>query len=122
MQHHLNSVTSSYSPPSSDNSLPDPSSDNSLPFSVTPGIQVNLEQQDPIDFFRLLFDDKVFTLIYDQTQLYITQYFEDNEEFLRNHPNARALELKKHPLMKKDIDVFLSLIIGMGIVGLPSMR
>ena len=83
---------------------------------------MDLERTDPIDFFFLLFDEKVLSLIYEQTQLYISQYFEDNQEFLANHQHARAQELTKHPLTKKDIEVFLSLIIGMGIVGLPTMR
>ena len=95
MLYHLDSVTSLDSHPSSD----------TLPFTASPGIQVDLERQDPIDFFLLFFDEKVFNLIYEQTQLYIRQYSADNKEFLDNHdnhPHAQAHELKKHPLMEKD--------------------
>ena len=90
--------------------------------SVQPGVVPNMDGKSPVDFFRLLFDERVFNLIYEETTRYATQYLEKNKEYLESHPHARAHEWTKHPLKPKEIDAFFALVIGMGICGYPSIR
>ena len=81
-----------------------------------------MEDKQPIDFFRLFFSSDVMDLIFIETRRYIQQYLEREEDFLENHPQARAHELRRTPLQEKELDVFLALIIAMGVCGFPSLR
>ena len=75
-----------------------------------------------MDFFRLLFSDSVFALILRETNLYAEQYFEREREFFEAHPQARAHEWRKAPLTRKEVEVFIALLIGMGLCGYPTIR
>ena len=75
----------------------------------------------PVDFFNLFFNE-VKKLIHSQSTLYAKQYIKDNEEYLSQHPNARAHDWKKNPMTFKEVDVFLAMLIAMGIVGYPTLR
>ena len=76
----------------------------------------------PVDFFFQLVDDRAMDLIYSETMRYATQYLQKNTEYLEGHPHARAHEWKNNPLTPKEIEVFISLMIAMGICGFPSIR
>ena len=81
-----------------------------------------MEDKSPIDFFRLLFSGQVLDLIYRETRRYIDQYRVREKEYLQQHPRARAHEWKRVPLLLKELEVFLAIIIAMGVCGFPSMR
>ena len=91
---------------------------NSIPYSMV----VSMEDKDPVDFFHLLFDGQVLDLIHKETMRYADQYLEREREFLQEHPKARAHEWRRYPLTSKDVDVFLALIIAMGICSFPTLR
>ena len=76
----------------------------------------------PVDFFRLFFDDHVMELILKETSRYAEQYLERERDYLATHPHARAHEWRKQPLTLKEVEVFIALLIGMGLCGLPTLR
>ena len=82
----------------------------------------DMEGSGPIDFFRLFFNEEVLELIHSETTQYTNQYLEREEEYLAQHPQARAHEWRRAPLTMKEVEVFLALLIGMGICGFPTMR
>ena len=81
-----------------------------------------MNNKPPVDFFFQLFDERVMDLLYGETTRYASQYLQKNTEYLEGHPHARAHEFKKNPLTPKEIEVFISLVIAMGICGFPSIR
>ena len=91
-------------------------------FSVTPGVIPGMSESSPIDFFRLFFSDRVLDLIYTETTCYASQYLEREREHLAKHPQARAHDWRKAPLTRKEVEVFLALLIGMGLCGFPTLR
>ena len=91
-------------------------------FTATPGVISGMEDKDPIDFFRLFFDGQVLDLIHSETSRYVDQYLAREREHLQQHPKARAHEWRRAPLLLKEVEVFLALIIGMGICGFPTLR
>ena len=74
----------------------------------------------PVDFFRLMFDERVLDLIFNETNCYATQYVESEKEHLDTHPIARAHEWRKL-LTIKEIDAFIALLIAMEICGFPTL-
>ena len=50
------------------------------------------------------------------------RYFTDNEEYLEQHPRARAHDWKKNPMSLKEVDVLLAFVTAMGVVGMPTLR
>ena len=80
-----------------------------------------MEGKDPIDFFRVLFDDRVMELILTETCRYANQHLEREKDHLDTHPNARAHEWQT-TLTCKEVEAFLALLIAMGICGFPSLR
>ena len=91
-------------------------------FTATPGVVPDMEDKEPIDFFHLFFDQRVLDLIHRETTRYTNQYLEREKEHLDTHPRARAHEWYKAPLTLKEVEVFLALIIAMGICGFPTLR
>ena len=91
-------------------------------FTATPGVVPNMVNKEPIDFFRMFFDGQVLDLILQETTRYTEQYLEREKEHLDAHPQARAHEWLRAPLSLKELEVFLALIIAMGICGFPTLR
>ena len=81
-----------------------------------------MEDRSPVDFFRLFFTSEILQLIYTETQRYYQQYLERERVYLQDHPKARAHEWKRAPLLMKEIEIFLAILIGMGVCGLPTLR
>ena len=81
-----------------------------------------MEDSAPIDFFRLFFSGRVLDLIHSETRRYADQDLEREREYLQEHPRARAHEWRRAPLLLKEVEVFLALIIAMGICGFPTLR
>ncbi len=78
--------------------------------------------KEPIDFFRLLFDDRVLDVIFTETTRYAEQYLEREREYLQQHPHARAHDWRRAPLTCKELEVFLALLLAMGVCGFPTLR
>ena len=91
-------------------------------FSVTPGVIPGMSESSLIDFFRLFFSDRVLDLIYTEITRYASQYLEREREHLAKHPQARAHDWRKAPLTRKEVEVFLALLIGMGLCVFPTLR
>ena len=92
-------------------------------FTATSGVVVpHMENKEPIDFFHVFFDGRVLDLIHRETTRYTQQYLEREREHLDAHPQARAHEWRRAPLTLKEVEIFLALIIAMGICGFPTMR
>ena len=91
-------------------------------FTASPGVAPGLEGKSPVEFFRLFFCSQVLSLIQCETNRYAQQYLEKKEEYLRQHPKARAKEWIRAPLVLKELEVFLAIIIAMGICGFPTLR
>ena len=64
----------------------------------------------------------MLSLIYDETRKYADQYLVREREHLAQHPRAQAHEWRRTPLTLKEEEVFLSLIIDMGVCGFPTLR
>ena len=91
-------------------------------FTVTPGVVPEMSEKEPIDYFKLLFNSRVLDLILRETNRYAEQYLEREQEYLSQHPHARAHDWPKTPLSIKEIEVFLALLITMGVCGFPTLR
>ena len=91
-------------------------------FSASPGVIPDMRESSPVDCFRLFFDDRVLTLIHTETTQYVSQYLEREREHLQTHPQARAHEWRRSPLIMKEVEAFLALLIGMGNCGFPTLR
>ena len=92
------------------------------PFTLTPGVVPVMTSEDPVDFFNLLFDEEVKNLIHTQTTLYAEQYMRKKREHLEQHPKARANDWQRNPMTPKEVDILIAVLIGMGIVGYPTIR
>ena len=91
-------------------------------FTGSPGVVPEMENRRPIEFFRLYFDEEVLELLHSETRRYIDQYLEREKEHLEQHPQARAHEWRRAPLTMKEVEVFLTLLIAMGVCGFPTLR
>eukprot|EP00731_Ephydatia_muelleri_P022408 Em0014g999a len=78
--------------------------------------------KEPVEFFELFFDEETKSFIHRETCEHADRYFTDNEEYLVQHPRARAHDWKKNPMSLKEIDVLLALVTAMGVVGMPTLR
>ena len=81
-----------------------------------------MANKEPHDFFHLFFDGRVLDLIHRETTRYTDQYLQREEEYLQEHPKARAHDWRRNPLSLKEVEVFLGIIIAMGLCGFPTLR
>ena len=91
-------------------------------FAASPGTVAGMGDKSPLDFFRLLFDEDIMRLLHTETLRYAEQYMVREKDHLQEHPQARAHMWRRSPLLPKELDVFLALLIAMGICGLPTLR
>ena len=91
-------------------------------FTGSPGVVSGMTEKSPLDFFRLFFSNDVMDLLFEETKRYIDQYLEREREYMQRHPQCRAHEWLRAPLVKKELDVFIALVIGMGACGFPTLR
>ncbi|KAL5515955.1 hypothetical protein EMCRGX_G001209 [Ephydatia muelleri] len=93
-----------------------------IAFSEAPGVVPHMTGKTPLDFFHLFFDDEVKHIIHSKSCENADRYLEENQEFLSTHPHARAHDWVKAPMSLKEVDALLSIVIAMGLVGLPTQR
>ena len=60
-------------------------------------------------------------IIHVETLRYTAQRM-PTERYLEEHPNVRAKDWKKRPMTLKEVDVLLSTILIIGIIGYPRIR
>lgn len=89
-------------------------------FTASFGVIPDIRESSPVGFFRLLFGDAVLDLILRETTLYTEQYFERKREFLEAHLQAQAHEWRRAPLTGKEVEMFIALLIGIGICDYPT--
>ena len=77
-------------------------------FTATSGVISGMEDKAPIDYVRLFFDG----MIHSETSRYVDQYLGREREHLQQRPKARAHEWRRAPLLLKEVEVFLALIIA----------
>ena len=85
-------------------------------FTADPGVIPNTDGMAPIDFFRLMFDDRVLNLVFTETSRYASQYLEREKEHLESHPKARAHDWRKTELTIKEIEFFWRCSLRWGFV------
>ena len=59
-------------------------------FTGTPGVVPDMSDGEPVDFFRLFFDERVIQLLLDETTRYANQYLQRETEHLRTHPHVNV--------------------------------
>ena len=92
-------------------------------FTGNPGIvQGAITGNSPIDFFNVFFTENVKDLIYRETTLYAEQDIRDTEAHLQEHKHARENQWKHNPMNREEVNVLLSVLIVMGVVGFPTQR
>ncbi|KAM4045335.1 piggyBac transposable element-derived protein 4-like [Anomaloglossus baeobatrachus] len=94
---------------------PDPSFSPQIPpFLATPGINVEVADFTPFDFFQIFITTEVLQLIVFQTNLYAHQYISQNPTSAYSHSwtPTNVPELRK----------FLGITLNMGLVKKPSLR
>ena len=91
-------------------------------FSEVPGVVPDMRGKEPLDFFHLMFHEKVKEIIYQETTCHAEDYIRQNKQYLSDHPTARAHDWIRTPMSLKEVDALLAMVIDMGIVGFPTLR
>ena len=91
-------------------------------FTAVPGVTVQMNGKEPIDFFHLFFTPEVKKLIHVETTRYAEQRISNSQTHLQQHKHARAHAWIKNPMKPEEVDPFLAIIILMGLVGFPTIR
>ena len=47
---------------------------------------------------------------------------ESNKDYIDRHPKARVHDWVKQPMVLKEVDALLAIIIAIGLVGYPTLR
>ena len=76
----------------------------------------------PIDYFNLFFTKDVKKLIHEQTTKYAEQHISNSRTYLQEHKYARGNHWIKNPMVFKEIDALLAILILMGLVNFPTIR
>uniref|UniRef100_A0A1X7T5W6 PiggyBac transposable element-derived protein domain-containing protein n=1 Tax=Amphimedon queenslandica TaxID=400682 RepID=A0A1X7T5W6_AMPQE len=92
-------------------------------FTGNPGrAQGAIKGNSPIDFFNAFFDENVKDLIYTETTCYAEQDIRNTEAHLQLHKHARGNQWKHNPMNREEVNILLSVLIVMGVVGFLTQR
>ncbi|CAG0888976.1 unnamed protein product [Darwinula stevensoni] len=86
-----------------------------FPFTGSPGLKVNVEQDNPLAYLRLFLTDEVINKIVTETN-----HYHDQQSATQHGKFSRTR--KWEPVTKEDIWRFLGLIILQGVVGKPLQK
>ena len=53
--------------------------------------------------------------------IYDHQYMESNKDYIDHHPKARVHDWVTQPMVLKEVDALLVIIIALGLVGYPTL-
>lgn len=82
-------------------------------FTASPGININVENFGPVDFFKIFVDDELLQHMVDQTNLNATQ-------FIAQHPTSHRRRWV--PTHLTEIKIVLGVLLNMGLVRKPTIR
>lgn len=89
------------------------------PFTSCPGVSPQAEKCiTPTDYFSLFFTEDV---IHQESLRYAQQQM-PSDEYLQQHPKARAHEWIRKPMELDEVNVLLATIILIGMMGFPRLR
>ena len=88
------------------------------PYSLTPGCNYPCDNATPLEFFRMLLTDDILDNIVTQTNLYASQYISTHNL----PPRSRVHGWSREPFTTEELQKFISLVIIMGLVNLPSLE
>ena len=54
-------------------------------------------------------------------KIYAHQYMESNKDYIDHHPKARVHDWVRQPMVLKEVDTLLVIIIAIGLVGYPTL-
>ena len=74
----------------------------------------------PLHFFQMLVTDDMLDNIVEQTNLYASQYTDTNTNTIT--PRSRAQKWSRQEFNRDELKKFLTLVIIMGLVNLPTME
>ncbi|XP_040197603.1 piggyBac transposable element-derived protein 4-like [Rana temporaria] len=83
-------------------------------FTASPGININVENFGPVDFFKIFVDDELLQHMVDQTNLNVTQ-------FIAKHPTSSHRK-RWVPTHLTEMKIVLDLLLNMGLVRKPKIR
>ena len=92
------------------------------PFTGQPGVQVDVSNFEPSQFFKLFLTPELVQNIVDQTNLYAKQHLESQQfqQYAANHPKSRSLKWKE--TNSEEMMVFLGLTLLMGLDKKPQLN
>ena len=95
----------------------EPSVVTKIKFTGTPGLKIQMNSMQPIDFFKLFLTDDLINMMVTETNQYASQ------EINKHHPLRRSscLNLWK-PVDHQEISEFLDILLHMGCVKLPTFE
>ena len=95
----------------------EPSVVKKIKFTGTPGLKIQMNSMQPIDFFKLFLTDDLINMMVTETNQYASQ------EINKRHPLRRSscLNLWK-PVDHQEISEFLDILLHMGCVKLPTFE
>ena len=95
---------------------PNLSSPHNIPFTGQPGIQVNTEGFQPIDYFQLFLNDDMMNYLVTETNTFADQFMRDNN--LRRRSRVHEWQ----PTNPREMKQFLGLTFLMGIIQKPNIQ
>ena len=87
-------------------------------YNLSPGCNTPCSDATPLELFKMLMTDSILDKIVEQTNLYANQ-------FIGGHdlpPRSRVHSWSKQQFTREELHKFLSLVIVMGLVNLPTLE
>ena len=87
-------------------------------YTFLPGCNPPRPDATPLELFKMILTDSILDKIVEQTNLYASQYISSHDL----PPRSRVHSWTKEPFTRDELHKFLSLIIVMGLVNLPTVE
>ena len=86
-------------------------------YSLSVGCNYSCNDATPLELFKMLLTDDILDKIVEQTNLYARQYITSHDL----SPRSRVHGWSREPFTREELLKFISLIIVMGLVNLPTL-
>ena len=73
-------------------------------------------------FLISFFTSEVKDFIYTETVRFAEQALASSKEYLDNHRHAHGNDCRRNPMDRNEVNLLLTIIITMGVVGYPTLR
>ena len=87
-------------------------------YSLSVGCNYSCNDATPLELFKMLLTDDILDKIVEQTNLYARQYITSHDL----SPRSRVHGWSREPFTREELLKFISLIIVMGLVNLPTLE